>query len=52
MAKTESITVPLSPEQRGFVKRVAEHECISEAAVVRRLVARAQREPMDRQVAA
>lgn len=43
MSKTESLTVMLSPEQRAFVKRVAEREAISEGAVVRGLVAKAAR---------
>lgn len=43
MGKTESVTVPLSPEQRNFVKHVATQECISEAAVIRRLVVKEQR---------
>ena len=37
MSKNEMPTVPLTPAQRGFVKRVAEAESTSEAAVVRRL---------------
>jgi hypothetical protein len=44
MRNQEQISVPLPAELREFVQRVAERELVSQAAVVRRLVADAARQ--------
>jgi hypothetical protein len=44
MRNQEQISVPLPAELREFVARVAERELVSQAAVVRRLVADAARQ--------
>src|SRR5262245_60439573 len=43
MAKTAQVTVPLTAGQKDFVKRAAEMEGISEAAVLRRFAVEAAR---------
>ena len=43
MPKSETLHVPVTEAQREYVRRVAEAESTSEAAIVRRLIAQAAR---------
>jgi hypothetical protein len=40
MSNLEQVSVPLPPALRAYVERAAEREMISQAAVIRRAVAR------------